>query len=77
MGADKPDEEDAKIVAYGDYEAILVPTDVEDDTVVGDDACRSIPRLDSARRLPGGSLRFSIPRAERLLCVGVLFPKHP
>ena len=67
VASDETDEHDARPVIYGNYQPVLVSTDVENDAIVSKNTCVSIARLDVGRRTPVGNACFMKPRPQRLL----------
>ena len=66
---------DAISIIDRDDEPVLVPTDVEDDTIVANDARVRVDTLYIRGRLPIRFPHIMVPGPQRLLGVGVLFPE--
>src|SRR5215208_5073713 len=75
----KPNVHHPVWIIYPDNESILVSANIENHAVVGHDTGRAKCRFDRCGALPVRVRRFSKPRFERLLSIGVtrLFPKQP
>lgn len=72
MSANPLDENNSILIANLHHKAVVIPLDVEDNSIVGKEISGSIAILDVLRRLPVRSLYFDSPRTERCLRVGVL-----
>ena len=66
VSPDEADVDDFEVVADGYHKAVFIPTNVEDDTVIGNDARGRISRLDIRRGLASqGALRPNFAVLER------------
>lgn len=64
MGANEPDIDPLGPIDHFDHQAVLVPGNVEDDTIVGKEAGRGEDSLDLRRLPPNGLLGEEIPAAK-------------
>lgn len=75
MRADEFDVDDAKVVVHVNDQTIFVSANIEYHAIVGHKTCMSISAFNCLGISPVGSLRFSKPRLQGLLCIRMAFPK--
>lgn len=75
MSADESNVANPVRVIDRDNQTVLVPPDVEHDSVLSDDACVRVDPLHVRRRAPIGLTNVVIPSPQRLLRVGVALPE--
>lgn len=74
MSSDKPNVDPTKLVLDFDHKAILVASNVKDNSVAWKNASSpSVRGFDVSACCPGGAFRIVIPRPQRLLCISVFW----
>jgi hypothetical protein len=71
----EPDVARSERIVDRNDQPVLVPFDIENDPVLADDAGVRIDTLDVHGRVPVSLTGIVVPRAQRLLGVGVLLPE--
>ena len=75
MGTQKSNIDYPEIVLNGSYEPVSIAFDVENHSVVGQEAGMPVISLDIRGRSPLSMLHISVPGQQRLFRIGVRFPK--
>ena len=75
MCPDKTDVDDTILVLYGHDQPVLVPLDIENESIVCNKTDIAIDILDVRRRFPYSMLGVYKPSLQRLLRIGMSVPK--